>query len=126
MEAIVTPDDLLRGELAEVGWHPAEIVDYEEKDAETDGSTNCIFHFKLIDGPNKGYRANRLFNEKALGFGKALWKTLNFPFDPKIGYKLSTSLFKQAIGSKLKIYIKHGVSNKGNKFNDVTDFMPLS
>ncbi len=125
MRAILTPDDLKKGDLAEVGWHPAEITEYEEKDAETDKSTNCIFKFKILDGPNKGVTANKLFNEKALGFGKNLWKTLNFPFDPAKGYELSTELFKQTVGSKMKIYIKRGKSNKGNEFNDVTDFMPL-
>lgn len=125
MRAILTPDDLKKGDLAEIGWHPAEIVDYTEKPAESDQSTNCIFHFKIIDGPNKGLTANRLFNEKALGFGKNLWKSLAFPFDPQKGYELSTELFKQTIGSKVKIYIKRGKSNKGNEFNDVADFMPL-
>lgn len=126
MRAVLTPDDLKKGDLAEPGWHPAEIVDYTEADAETDGSTNCVFHFKIIDGPSKGVSPRRLFNEKALGFGKSLWKTLNFPFDEKKGYELSTELFKQTIGHKLKIYIKRGKSNKGNEFNDVCDFMPLS
>lgn len=125
MRAILTPDDLKKGDLAEIGWHPAEIVEYTEKPAESDQSTNCIFHFKIIDGPNKGLTANRLFNEKALGFGKNLWKSLAFPFDPQKGYELSTELFKQTIGSKVKIYIKRGKSNKGNEFNDVADFMPL-
>lgn len=126
MRAVLTPDDLKKGDLAEVGWHPAEIVDYTESDAETDGSTNCTFHFKIIDGPNKGISPRRLFNEKALGFGKNLWKTLGLPFDPVKGYELSTELFKQTIGHKLKIYVKRGKSNKGNEFNDVVDFMPLS
>ena len=126
MRAVLTPDDLKKGDLAEVGWHPAEIVDYKEEDADTDGSTNCIFIFKIIDGPNKGVSPRKLFNEKALGFGKGLWKTLAFPFDPVKGYELSTELFKQTIGHKLKIYIKRGKSNKGNEFNDVTDFMPLT
>ena len=130
MRRILTPDDLKKGDLAETGWHPAEIVDYDETDASEDaknpGSTNCNFYFKLIDGPNKGLTAKRLFNETALGFGKNLWKTLQFPYDPQKGYELSTELFKQTIGSKLKIYIKRGKSNRGNEFNDVTDFMPLS
>lgn len=126
MRAILTPDDLKKGDLAEVGWHPAEIVDYTESDADTDGSTNCTFHFKIIDGPSKGVSPRRLFNEKALGFGKSLWKTLNFPYDEKKGYELSSELFKQTIGHKLKIYVKRGKSNKGNEFNDVVDFMPLS
>ena len=126
MRAILTPDDLRRGDLVEVGWHPAEIVEYKEEDADTDGSTNCIFVFKILDGPGKGVSPRRLFNEKALGFGKTLWKTLNFPYDPTKGYELSTQLFEQTVGHKLKIYIKRGKSNKGNEFNDVTDFQPLS
>lgn len=126
MRAILTPDDLKKGDLAEPGWHPAEIVDYTEKEAETDQSCNSIFHFKLIDGPNKGVTPQKLFNEKALGFGKNLWKTLQLPYDPVKGYELSTELFRQTIGFKLQIYIKRGKSNKGNEFNDVQDFRPLS
>lgn len=130
MRAILTPDDLKKGDLMEVGWHPAEISDYTEEaassEAKNPGSTNCIFHFKVLDGPNKGGHAKRLFNETALGFGKNLYKTLNFPYDPVKGYELSSELFRQAIGSKLKIYVKRGKSNRGNDFNDVTDFMPLT
>lgn len=126
MRAILTPDDLKKGDLAEVGWHPVEIMDYTEKDAETDKSTNCIFHFKIIDGPNKGVTANKLFNEKALGFGKSLWSTLGFPYDPVKGYDLSSDLFKKTLGSKMMAYIKRGKSNKGNEFNDIVDFKPLA
>lgn len=125
MRAILTPDDLKKGDLVEPGWYPLEITDYTEKPADTDGSTNCIFHFKILDGPFKGIGPMRLFNEKALGFGKNLWKALKFPFDPEKGYELSTDLFKQTIGHKVKGYIKRGKSNKGNEFNDVSDFMAL-
>ena len=126
MRAILTPDDLKKGDLLEVGWHPAEIVEYKEEEADTDGSTNCIFIFKVLDGPGKGVSPRRLFNEKALGFGKNLWKTLNFPFDPVKGYELSTQLFEQTVGSKVMIYVKRGKSNKGNEFNDVVDFKALA
>jgi hypothetical protein len=122
---ILTPDDLKKGDLADPGWHPSEIVDYSEADADTDGSTNCIFKFKILDGPAKGIQAQKLFNEKALGFGKNLWKTLEFPYEEGKGYSLSSDLFRQAIGSKLEIYIKRGKSNKGNEFNEVADFRPL-
>lgn len=130
MRRILTPDDLKKGDLADPGWHPAEIIDYDESDASEDaknpGSTNCNFHFKLIEpSPNKGIVVRRLFNETALGFGKNLWKTLQFPYDPEKGYDLSTELFRQTIGHKLQIYIKRGKSNKGNDFNDVQDFRPL-
>lgn len=133
MRAILTPDDLKKGDLAEVGWHPAEIVDYDESpasdNAKNPGSTNCIFYFKLLDGPSKGVTCKRLFNETSLGFGKALWKTLKFPYDDVKGYELSTDLFKQTVGHKLKIYIKRGKTSKefgGNEFNDVADFQPLT
>lgn len=129
MRRILTPDDLKKGDLAEPGWHPAEIVDYDEEaasdEAKNPGSTNCNFYFKILDGPSKGITAKRLFNETALGFGKNLWKTLNFPYDPNTGYELSTELFRQTVGFKLQIYIKRGKSNKGNEFNDVQDFRPM-
>lgn len=126
MRAVLSPDDLKKGDLLEVGWHPAEIVEYKEEEADTDGSTNCIFIFKVIDGPGKGISPRKLFNEKALGFGKNLWKTLALPYDPVKGYELSTALFAQTVGSKMKIYVKRGKSNKGNEFNDVVDFQALS
>ncbi len=130
MRQILTPDDLKKGDLAEVTWHPAEIVEYKESEASDEaknpGSTNCIFYFKIIDGPNKGLVCQRLFNETALGFGKSLWKTLAFPYDPVKGYELSTQLFEQTVGHKLMIYIKRGKSNRGNEFNDVVDFKPMS
>lgn len=125
MKAFLTPDDLKKGDLVEQGWHPMEIVGYEEKEADTDGSTNCIFKFKIIDGDGKGVSPTKLFNEKALGFGKSLWKVLFGDPDPVKGYELSTERFEAQVGKKMKGYIKRGKSNKGNEFNDVTDFMPL-
>lgn len=126
MKQFLTPDDLKKGDLINPGWYPAEIVDYDEKPANTDGSTNCFFHFKILDGPFKGVVVRKMFNEKALGFGKSLWATLKFPFDPEKGYDLSTELFKQTIGQKLQIYSVRGKSDKGNEFNDVKDFRPIN
>jgi hypothetical protein len=126
MRQYLTPDDLKKGDLVDPGWHPAEITEYKEKEAETDGSTNCIFTFKILDGPGKGVAPTKLFNEKALGFGKSLWKTLNLPYDQVKGYELSTQLFEQTVGFKCMIYVKRGKSNKGNEFNDIADFKPMS
>lgn len=133
MQAVLTPDDLKKGDLTDPGWYNTEIVNYEEKitkgtlEKPSDGSTNCIFHFKIVDGPYKGLTVNRLFNEKALGFGKNLWKALKFPViedgPNKGGYTLNSDLFKQTIGSIVKTYIKRGTSDKGNPFNDATDWM---
>lgn len=128
MRQVLTPDDLKKGDLVEPGWHPAIIDNYDEKDADTDGSTNCNFYFKILDGPGKGVTVKRLFNEKALGFGKPLWAILFGPPDPVKGYpdQLNTESFKAQTGKKLMIYIKRGKSNKGNDFNDVADFRPMT
>lgn len=129
MRAILTPDDLKKGEVvSQAGWYPVEIIDYTEKEASTDKSTNSFFHFKILDAPNasdKGKIAQKMFNEKALGFGKNLYKTLGFPL-VNGGYELSTELFRQTIGSKLMVYIKIGKSDKSNEFNDVADFKPMA
>ena len=132
MRAVLTPDDLKKGDLINPGWHPVEIVDYTEDaasdEAKNPGSTNCTFHFKVIDGEEKGKTCKRLFNETALGFGKALWLIFFGPPDPVRGYadgQLSTEAFKAQIGKKIKVYVKRGKSNRGNEFNDVQDFMPL-
>ncbi|MET0786430.1 MAG: DUF669 domain-containing protein [Paenisporosarcina sp.] len=125
MRQILTPDELRRGDLIPPGWYPTEIVDYEEKEAETDGSTNCFFHFKIVDGDQKGIVIRRLFNEKAFGFGKNLWAALELPYDNVRGYEFSTELFKQTIGHKVMVYVKRGKSNKGNEFNDAQDFKKM-
>ncbi len=131
MRAILSPDDLKAGELAETTWHPAEVTDYEEKEAsenaQTPGSTNCIWTFKIIDGPSKGISVTKLINEapKSLGYNKNLWNTFGFPRTAAGGYDLDSTLFKKTVGFKLMIYIKRGKSNKGNEFNDVVDFKPM-
>lgn len=127
MRRVLTPEDLKKGDLMEPGWFPFEITDYTEEPADTDGSTNCIFHFKCIaEGPFKGVSPRKLFNEKALGFGKSLYAALNLPFDKEKGYDLSTDLFKQTIGHKVMGYVKRGKSNKGNEFNDLVDFKAMA
>jgi len=130
MRAILSPDDLKSGDLLDPTWYPVEITDYEEKDAETDGSTNCIFTFSILDGQNKGTTVTKLVNEKPKALGhrsiRPFWEALKIPKRTDGGYEFSTDLFKQSIGRKLMIYIKRGKSNKGNEFNDVTDFKPLT
>lgn len=129
MRHILTPDDMKKGELMEPGWKPVEYFKYEEgeasDDAKSPGSTNCIFHFKVIDGPEKGIECKRLVNETALGFGKNLFITLGLA-DKTKGGELSSEAFRAKVGTKLQVYIKRGKSNKGNEFNDCADFRPLA
>lgn len=130
MRAILTPDDLKKGDLVEPNWYPLELTDYNEeavgKDAKNQGSVNCIFHFKIFDGPNKGVSPRTQYNEAALGYGKSLWAALKIPFDPVKGYELSTELFKSKIGTKVKGYIKRGKNkDTGKEFNELAEFMPI-
>jgi len=132
MRAILTPDDLKKGDLVEPGWYPLELTDYSEetvgKDAKNQGSLNCIFHFKIFDGPNKGVSPRTQFNETALGYGKALWAAFKIPFDKVKGYELSTELFKDLLAKKAKVkgYIKRGKNkDTGKEFNELADFQPL-
>lgn len=131
MRAVVTPDDLRKADLIDKpGWYPAELVNYEEepvsKTAKNQGSVNCFFYFKIFDGEYKGITPRTQFNESALGYGKELWAALKLPFDKVKGYELSTDLFKQQIGKKIKIYVKRGKNaDTGKEFNQIDAFMPL-
>lgn len=129
-EWIVTPEDLKRGDLAVVAWHPAEIVRVEEGEAgekaKNPGSATITFHFRILDGPSKGIECKRLFSETAWGFAKNFFAAMRYPKDEAGNYKITSALFQQSVGHKLKIYIKRGKSDRGNEFNDVTDFAPLT
>jgi len=122
--ATMSPEDLKRGSLANVGWHPAEFTKYEEKPAGTDQSTNVILTFTIIDGPNKGTTANAFFNEKAMGFGKTLWQLWGFPKDEQGNLRVSDDMIKAKLNSKLKIYITH-TEKAGKKYNNIEDYMKL-
>ena len=127
---IVTPEDLKKGDLVPPTWYPCEIIKVEESEASEDaknpGSTNITFFFRIIDGEYKGVELKRLFNETAWGFAKDFFAAMNFPKDAKGNYQISMSLFEQAVGHKLMVYVKRDKSNKGNEYNNVADFKPMS
>lgn len=127
-KTIVTPEDLLATEGLAAGWYPAEIISYEEAitkgtaDRPSDGSTNAIYTFKLIDGPGKGREFKRYFNEKpkSMAFAKALWNILFGQEWKKSG--ISDEMMKAKVGSKLQVYIK---KDKDGKFDNIDDYRPL-
>jgi hypothetical protein len=132
MRQIITPDDLKMGDpLPQIppGWYPAEITKYDEAitkgslEKPSDGSTNSIFFFTLLDGPGKGRELRRYYNEKVLGFGKSLYATLGFPRNASNGYDLSTELFEKTVGHKLMVYI---IKDKKTGYDTVEDFKPMS
>jgi hypothetical protein len=128
MRAILTPDDLRKGDPATPGWYPAEIVKYEEAvtkgtaEKPSDGSINAIFTIKVLDGDAtvKGKEFKRYFNEKALGFGKNLWPILFPEFNKTKGGELTSEMFASSVGKKLKVYIK-----MDGQYSKVEDFQPL-
>ena len=126
MRAILTPQDMLKGEPIPPGWYPAEIVKYEETvtkgtaDKPSDGSMNAVFYFKILDGEKKGTELRRYFNEKALGFGKNLWALL-FKFDKKNGGELTSEMFASTVGQKMLVYIKKGTNN----YDSIEDWRPI-
>lgn len=128
MRAILTPEDLRKGEAVSPGWYPAVISKYEETvtkgsaEKPSDGSLNAIFYFTVLDGEAKGKELRKYFNEKALGFGKNLWNVI-FSFDKVKGGELTSEMFNSAVGKKLMVYIKR---DAGGKYDNIEDFRPLA
>ena len=129
MRAVLTPDDLKKGEPAQPGWYPAEIINYEEAvtkgtaDKPSDGSINAIFTFKILDGDAsvKGREFKRFFNEKVLSFGKNLWNVL-FQFDKVKGGELTSEMFRSSVGKKLMVYV---AKDKKTGYDTIEDYRPL-
>ena len=127
MKAILTPDDMRKGDAVEPGWFPAEVTSFNEevtKGSElkpSDGSMNAIFEFTILDGPpqNKGKVIKRYFNEKALGFGKNLFATFGL-IDKSKGGELDTEKFRSLVGQKLQVYMK-----QDGKWATIEDYRPM-
>ena len=132
MRAILTPEDLKMGDPRNPippGWYPAEITKYNEvitkgtTEKPSDGSTNSVFHFTILDGPEKGRELRRYYNEKVLGFGKSLYATLGFPKNSVGGYDVYTELFQKTVGHKLMIYV---MLDKKTGYDAVEDYKPMA
>lgn len=128
MRARITPDDLAAGKLVEPSWYPCEIVKYEEVEANTDKSTNCLVHFKVLQGGKenefKGARCRVLYNEKAMAFAAPLLIALGAKVDKDKGVDADLSE-STLVGRKLDVHIRRGTTNKNNSFNEPIEFAPL-
>lgn len=132
---ILTPDDLKKGDLVNPGWYRLIISKYEEEIVKgstakpSDGSTNAYLFFKIMESKKLNTKAEavgveirKMYNEKALGYGKTLWAALEFPFEEGVGYRISDTLLRQAEGSIVEGYVQRGKSDKGTEFNDLKEF----
>lgn len=81
----VSPEDFLKGQLAEIGWHPSVVSSYEEKMSKpkdgVDSSQYTELQFKIVDGPSKGITVYQNFSEKAPSFIIPLLEALGAKID---------------------------------------------
>lgn len=87
MKFQLTPEDFLKGGLAELGWHPAQIVKWDDTtkvagpESKNPGSQLINVEFKMVAGPNKGKSAFQNYSEVAPGFMIGLLEALGQKFD---------------------------------------------
>lgn len=85
----MTPEDFLKGGLLALGWHPAQIVKWDDQSkvagetAKNPGSQLIQVEYKITAGPEKGKIAYGNFSEVAPGFMIPLLEALGAVFDKK-------------------------------------------
>lgn len=126
MRARVSPEELAGGSLVKPNWYGCQITKYEEKEANTDRSTNGIFHFVVLHGEFKGARARILINEKAWSFSPNPNMLIALGAESKPGVGIDVPIDeKTVVGKKLDVYISRITAGSGKEYNDPKDFAPL-
>lgn len=89
MKFQITPEDFLKGGLISIGWHPAQIVKWDDvtkvagATAKNPGSQLINVEFKIVAGPEKGKSVYTNFSEVAPAFMVPLLEALGASFDKK-------------------------------------------
>jgi hypothetical protein len=124
----VSPEDFLKGQLAEVGWHPSIVHSYEEKMSKPkDGGESSQYsevQFKIVDGPSKGIVVYQNFSEKAPSFIVPLLEALGATIDRKKVYdgEISAANMK---GKLVDIHVVRGTWNNKPK-NEIDGYRAFS
>src|SRR5689334_13874164 len=84
----VTPEDFLKGELAGLGWHPSQIIKWDDTKtagatSKNPGSTVINVAFKIVAGPSKDKVVFQNFSEVAPAFMVPLLEALGATFNKK-------------------------------------------
>lgn len=134
MKFNATPDDFLKGELVQIGWHPSQITSYEEKmsQAGVDPRTGKVkeasqyleLQFKITDGPAKGIVIYQNFSEKAASFIAPLLTALGQTVDKSKGMNFDSSKEK-FLGQKVDIHVARGTFNNKPK-NEIDGYKTYS
>ena len=112
---------MLRGKTVEPGWYKAFIKNVSQEPASTDGSTNTIIDFTIVEeGPFKDVPVRRWFSEKAPGFAVPFLVACG----AKIGPDGGSFNMENCKGKTILIYIVNGMYNN-RPTNNVEDFRPL-
>ena len=122
----VTPEDFLKGELADPGWHPAVIKNYEEKITQRKPtsppdwtpSMYIEIQFKITAGKCKGQVKYQNYSEKAPSFMVPLLEAFGLKVNKKEGVEFEVSKEKLE-GKTVDIHIIRGSFN--NKPKDEID-----
>jgi len=120
----ISPENVAKaGQVIEKpDWYPVEIVNYEEKPALTDGSTNYVLQAKGIGKGVEGWIFYFQFNEKAPGFAVPFLAAVTGKPVPKDGGDFDLS---KTVGAKIQLYIIKD-SYQGRAQNKVVDYRPLT
>jgi len=123
MKFRATAEDLAKGQIVKVGWHPVEITRGEET---TDGDGAGLFRVtaKIIggDADDKGAVLRAQFSEKAQGMIKNFHEALTgAKFEPEKDYDYRD---QQVRGKKMEWYVERG-KYRGRDTNEVIDYRPM-
>lgn len=120
MKVKITKDELDKNfKLVEPGWYGCKVVGFETKAAKSDGSTNYIFKFAVLEGPETGSKLQRYYSEKALGFFGPFFAALEAPKDAEGGYDIE---LEKIPGRNIDVYVQRGTDDKKRSTNEVADF----
>lgn len=123
MKFRATAEDLAKGQIVSVGWHPVECTRGEET---TDGEGAGLFRVtaKIIGGQekDKGAVLRAQFSEKAQGMIRPFYEALTGQkFEPEKDYDMRDNHVK---GKKMEWYVERG-KYRGRDTNEVIDFRPI-
>lgn len=113
MRFSVPPEDFLKGQLVEPGWHPSIITVWDEEgkagdSAKNPGSQITKVQFKVTHGPNKGATVYAQFSEVAPSFIVPLVEAVTGQtFDKKkqVNFETSAAMMK---GKYVDIHVIRG------------------
>jgi hypothetical protein len=117
----LSPEDILRGKLVDVGWHEGIVKSIDESAASTDQSTNWKLTIIIREGGKfDGVPLERYFNEKAPGFAINYLKACGFTIDEKTGGDFD---LQKTVSRPIGFFVEIGEYQKRPK-NEIKDFRP--